>query len=105
MDEELGMDLLTIEDENGETFDLEVLGSFEVNNQEYMAALPADMEETDPDYGIILLRIEEEDGMEVYASIVEEEDGMEVYASIDDDDELDLVYESYMQILESEEED
>ena len=56
-----------------------------------MAALPADMEETDPDYGIILLRIEEEDGMEVYASI-------------DDDDELDLVYETYMQILESEEE-
>ena len=92
MDEELGMDLLTIEDENGETFDLEVLGSFEVNDQEYMAALPADMEETDPDYGIILLR-------------VEEEDGMEVYASIDDDDELDLVYETYMQILESEEEE
>ena len=90
MDEELGMDLLTIEDENGETFDLEVLGSFEVNDQEYMAALPADMEETAPDYGIILLRIEEEDGMEVYASI-------------DDDDELDLVYETYMRILESEE--
>ena len=84
------MDLLTIEDENGETFDLEVLGSFEVNGQEYLAALPADMEETDPDYGIILLRIEEEDGMEVYASI-------------DEDDELDLVYETYMQILELEE--
>ena len=30
---------------------------------------------------------------------------MEVYASIDDDDELDLVYETYMQILESEEEE
>ena len=28
---------------------------------------------------------------------------MEVYASIDDDDELDLVYETYMRILESEE--
>ena len=92
MDEELGMDLLTIEDENGETFDLEVLGSFEVNNQEYMAALPADMEETDPDYGIILLRIEEEDGMEVYASI-------------DDDDELDKVYQTYMEILENEDDE
>ena len=90
MDEELGMDLLTIEDENGETFDLEVLGSFEVNDQEYMAALPADMEETDPDYGIILLRIEEEDGMEVYASI-------------DDDDELDTVYEAFMRMLEEDE--
>ena len=91
MDENLGTDFLTIEDENGETFELEVLGSFEVNGKEYMAALPADMEEDDPDYGIILLRIEEEDGMEVYDSI-------------DDDDELDLVYETYMQIIESESE-
>ena len=90
MDDTQGFDLLTIEDENGETFELEVLGTFEVNGQEYMAALPADMEEDDPDFGIVLLR-------------VEEEDGMEVYASIDDDDELDLVYETYMQILESEE--
>ncbi len=90
MDDTMGMDLLTIEDENGETFELEVLGTFDVNGKEYLAALPADMEEDDPDYGIILLR-------------VEEEDGMEVYDSIDDDDELDLVYETYMQILESEE--
>ena len=29
---------------------------------------------------------------------------MEVYDSIDDDDELDLVYETYMQIIESESE-
>ena len=43
MDENLGTDFLTIEDENGETFELEVLGSFEVNGKEYMAALPADM--------------------------------------------------------------
>ena len=90
MDDTMGMDLLTIEDENGETFELEVLGTFEVNGKEYLAALPADMEEDDPDYGIILLR-------------VEEEDGMEVYDSSDDDDELDLDYETYMQILESEE--
>lgn len=90
MDDTQGLDLLTIEDENGETFELEVLGTFEVNGQEYMASLPADMDEDDPDYGIVLLRIEEEDGMEVYASI-------------DDDDELDLVYETYMRILESEE--
>ena len=92
MDDDFGMDLLTIEDENGETFDLEVLDTFELNGKEYLAALPADMEEDDPDFGIILLRIEEEDGMEVYDSI-------------DDDDELDLVYETYMQMLESMEDD
>ena len=92
MDNDMGMDLLTIEDENGETFDLEVLDTFELNGKEYLAALPADMEEDDPDFGIILLRIEEEDGMEVYDSI-------------DDDEELDFVYESFMQMLESMEDD
>ena len=82
---------VSIEDEEGNLYELEVLGSFEVNGQEYLAALPADMEESDPDYGIILLKIEEEDGMEVYAYI-------------DDDDELDLVYETYMQLLDADEE-
>lgn len=92
MNEDFGADMLTIEDEEGNLFELEVLGSFEHNDQEYLAALPADMEETDPDFGIILLRIEEEDGAEVYASI-------------DDDDELDAVYQTYMQILMEEDEE
>ena len=91
MSEEFGNDYLTIEDEEGNTFELEVLGGFDFEDRSYMAALPADMEETDPDFGIILLRIEVEDGEEIFASI-------------DDDDELDRVYEYYMQfILEDEE--
>lgn len=90
MSDEFGSDYLTIEDENGDTFDLEVLDTFELQGQEYLAALPADMEEDDPDYGIILLKIMEEDGMEVYASI-------------DDDDELDTVYEAFMRMLEEDE--
>ncbi len=92
MNEDFGSDFLTIEDEEGNTYELEVLGTFERYDQEYMAALPADMDETDPDFGIILLR-------------VEEENGEEVYASIDDDDELNAVYETYMQLLEEEDEE
>ena len=92
MSETFGNDFLTIEDEDGSVFELEVLGTFEHADQEYLAALPADMEETDPDFGIILLR-------------VEEEDGEEVYATIDDDDELDAVYQTYMQILMEEDEE
>ena len=91
MSDEFGANYLTIEDENGDTFELEVLDTFEVAGQEYMAALPADMEETDPDYGIILLRIEVEDHEEIYASI-------------DDDDELQTVYEAFMRMLEEDEE-
>ena len=91
MSEEFGNDYLTIEDEEGNTFELEVLGGFDFEDRSYMAALPADMEETDPDFGIILLRIEEEDGEEIFASI-------------DDDDELDRVYEYYMQFIPEDEE-
>ena len=92
MSEDYGSDFMTIMDENGDSFELELLGTFEHADQEYLAALPADMEETDPDFGIILLR-------------VEEEDGEEVYATIDDDDELDAVYQTYMQILMEEDEE
>ena len=89
---DFGADYLTIEDENGDLFDLEVLDTFELSGQEYLAALPADMEEDDPDYGIILLRIVEEDGFEVYESI-------------DDDDELQTVYEAFIRMLEEDEEE
>lgn len=91
MSEEFGNDYLTIEDQDGNTFELEVLGGFDFEDQSYMAALPADLEETDPDYGLILLRIEEEDGEEVFGSI-------------DDDDELDKVYEYYMKVILEDEE-
>lgn len=91
MSDDFGSDYLTIEDQDGNTFELEVLGDFDYEGQTYLAALPADMEETDPDYGIILLR-------------VEEEDGEEIFASIDDDDELDKVYEYYMQVILEDEE-
>ena len=86
MSEAFGNDFLTIEDEDGAVFELEVLGTFEHGDNESLAALPADIDETDPDFGIVLLR-------------VEEENGEELYASIDDDDELDAVYQTYMQIL------
>lgn len=86
MSEEYGNDLITIADEEGNEFELECLGSIELDNQVYGVFLPAEMDENDDDYGIILLK-------------VIEEGGEELYASIDDDDELDRVYEYYMQQL------
>ena len=92
MSEAFGNDFLTIEDEDGSVFEQELLGTFECGDQEYLAALPADMDENDPEFGIVLLRIEEDNGEEIYASI-------------DDDDELDKVYQTYMEILENEDDE
>ena len=93
MSEAFGSDYLTIEDEEGNEFELEILNEFELDGQDYLAALPADMDEDDPDFGIILLKIMEENGEELFGSI-------------DDDDELDKVYDYYMQeVFADEDED
>ena len=84
MSDAFGSDYLTIEDEDGNEFELEVLDECEHDGQSSLAALPADMDEDDPDFGIVLLKIIEENGEELFGSI-------------DDDDELDKVYDYYMQ--------
>ena len=56
MSEEFGSDFITIIDDDGAEFELEVLDTMDYNNQTFVAFLPADMDENDPDYGIIILR-------------------------------------------------
>lgn len=92
MDEEFGASFITIEDDEGNEFELEHLGTVEFEGSEYMVFLPADMDEDDPDYGFIILK-------------VEEVDGEEQFVSVDDDDELQRVYDYYMEQVFSEEEE
>ena len=87
MSEEYGSDFVTIVDDEGQEFELEVLDSMDYNGESYMAFLPADMDEEDPDYGIIILRV------------VTDENGEELYESIDDDEQLQDVYEKFMVLL------
>ena len=91
MDEEYGASYITIEDDEGNEFELEHLGTVEFEGSEYMVFLPADMDENDPDYGFIILK-------------VEEVDGEEQFVSVDDDDELQRVYDYYMEQIFAEEE-
>ena len=93
MSEAFGGDLITMVDENGEEFVLEILESIDYKGKTYTAFLPADMDENDPDYGMVLLRN------------AVDENGEEVYDTIDDDDELNDVYEQFMRILFDDEED
>ena len=87
MSEEFGSDYVTIVDDDGQEFELEVLDTMDYNGNTYMAFLPADMEEDDPDYGIVILR-----------SVLDEK-GEELFESVDDEKELDDVYEHFMKIL------
>lgn len=87
MSEEFGSDFVTIVDDDGQEFELELLDTMDYNGNTYTAFLPADMTEDDPDYGIIILRSELD------------ENGEELYESIDDEDELNDVYEHFMVLL------
>ena len=94
MNEDFGGDIITISDEDGNEFDLELLDTIEFEGQTYCVFVPADIENmdvNDPDYGLIFLKSREENGEELFDSV-------------DDDDELDRVYEYYQQIMEAEEE-
>lgn len=87
MSEEYGNDFITIIDDDGQEFELEVLDSMDYNGESYVAFLPADMDENDPDYGMIILRS------------VLDENGEELFESIDDDDQLQDVYNHFMVLL------
>ena len=83
MSEEYGPDFVSVTDDEGNEFELEHLGTLEHNGQEYMAFVPADMDEDDEDFGLILLKVIEQD----------------------DEQELDAVYQHFMEELFEEEED
>ena len=92
MSEEYGPDFITLTDDDGNEFELEHLGTLELNGHMYMSFVPADMDEDDEDFGLILLK-------------VVEKDGEELLADIDDEAELDAVYEKFMEELFEDEED
>ena len=89
--EEYGNDFVTIIDDDGEKFELEHLDTVEIADELYMAFIPADMDEDDEDFGLVILK-------------VVTEDGEEAFATIDDEDELNTAYETFVLRLSEEEE-
>ena len=86
-------DLITIIDDDGQEFELEYIDEMDYNGSTYVCFLPANMDESDPDYGMIILRS------------VLDENGEELFESIDDDAELDDVYNKFMVLFFDEEEE
>jgi len=91
MSSEYGNDFVTISDDEGNDFVLEHLDTIEIDDTFYMAFLPTELEEDDDDYGLVILK-------------VVEEDGEEVLISVDDDDFLESLYERFMERLTDEDE-
>ena len=92
MSDEYGNDFVTIVDDEGNEFELEHLDTAEMNGSLYMAFVPADIDEDDDDFGLIILEV------------VSDEDGEDSFASIDDEDELNMVFELFVERLSDDEE-
>ena len=69
MSEAFGPDFVSVTDDEGNEFELEHLGTLEHEGITYMAFLPADMDEEDPDYGMILLKVIQDNGEDLLADI------------------------------------
>lgn len=89
MSEQYGNDFVTIVDDEGNEFELEMLDTIDYNGETFAAFLPTDIPEDDPDYGYIILRI------------ITDENGDELYESVDEDDKLQEVYEAFMTLFEA----
>ena len=92
MENNFGNDFITISDDDGNDYVLEHLDTVEIDGIFYMAFLPTDIEEDNENYGLIILK-------------VINENGEDILVSIDDDDKLlETLYETFVDRMAEEDE-
>lgn len=84
--DQYGSDFITITDDEGKEYELEVLSTLEYNGCTYMAVIPAG---------------DSQDTLQLEVSILKsiEEDGEPILCTIDDEQELEAVYDLIMDSL------
>ena len=103
MSEEFGPDFITVTDEDGNEFELELVDTLEHNGVTYHALFPAvaedeetgepvDVDADDEEYGLVIMK-------------VVEENGEELLSTLDDDEEVETIYNLFMERFCEEEED
>ena len=86
MQQDFGDDYITITDEDGQEYELEVLTTLSYNGSVYYALVPAGASDSTEELEVNILKAAEEDG-ESYL------------CAIDDEQELEEVYEKMMDML------
>ncbi len=74
MANEFGSDYITIADEDGTEYELEVLLTLEYNGAEYLAVVPAADREEGEGYDVSILKSIEEDGESILYAIEDEKE-------------------------------
>ena len=91
MEDQYGSDFMTIVDEDGTEYELEVLSTLEYNGCTYLAVIPAGTDE--------------EESLEVSILKSVDGDGEPILCAIEDEEELQAVYDLIMDELYAEDED
>ena len=103
MEENFGPDFITVTDEDGNDFELELVDTLEHKGITYYAMFPAveedeatgqpkDVDADDEEYGLVIMK-----GIE--------ENGEELLSTPDSDEELDEIYELFMERFFAEEDE
>ena len=79
MADKYGSDFITIVDEDGEEFELEVLMTMEYNGASYQAVIPAVDADEEVDLEVSILKNVEEDGEIILCAIEDEQELETVY--------------------------
>ena len=92
MADQYGSDFMTIVDEDGTEFELEILTTLDYNGCNYLAVIPAGGDDEAEEYEVSILQ-----------SV--EEDGEPILCAIEDEAELETVYNLIMDSLYEQEEE
>ena len=103
MEDNFGPDFITVTDEEGNDFELELVDTLEHQGVTYYAMFPAveedeatgqpqDVDADDEEYGLVIMK-------------AIQEDGEELLSTLDSDEELDEVYELFMERFFQDEEE
>ena len=88
MEDQYGSDFITIVDEDGTEYELEVLSTLEYDGNTYLAVIPAGAQAEEFQLEVSILKSVEEDGDPILCAIEDEEELQAVYDLI-----MDSLYE------------
>ena len=91
MSELFGDDYISITDDEGNDYDLEVLGRVEYSGAEYLIVTLADPADEQEELEVSILRVELDDGEEILCTVEDEgelEAVYELFCEADDEEEL-----------------
>lgn len=78
--EDFGSDFITITDEDGVEYELEILSELEYEGKTYIAVIPAGADEEEGELEVSILRSDEEDGESILSAITDQEELEAVYS-------------------------